>query len=78
MLVEFAVQWTFNFSDQLDKEIHEMGFSTNIDKTTVIYKKSHSISKVNNTHISNIQIIDLITPDNTWSSHNFNRMIFDR
>ena len=35
MLIEIALQWTFNFVEQLNNEIHENWYSTNIDETTV-------------------------------------------
>lgn len=35
MLSEISIQWTFNFSDQLD-EIHEIWYSTKIDETISI------------------------------------------
>lgn len=35
MLIEITLQWTFNFVDEQNNEIHENWCSTNIDETTV-------------------------------------------
>lgn len=34
------MQWTLNFVDQLNTEIHKNWYSTNIDKTTAIHCKN--------------------------------------